>query len=77
MRIGLLWYDDTECSLAQKVALAAARYRKKFGAAPNICYVHPSMMLDAMDVQVGMVRVVASPTALRHHFWIGQATNAA
>lgn len=69
---GLLWYDDDpRRPLAQKVARAAARYRQRFGAVPNICYVHPSA-LDA-DVQVGVVRVTASPTTLRHHFWIGWA----
>ncbi len=45
MREGLLWYDDNPGrDLAEKVARAARRYRQKFGAAPDVCYVHPSAL---------------------------------
>ena len=66
---GLLWFDDDPFrDLAHKIALAAARYRKKFGAPPNVCYVHPS----ASPVErVGGVEVKPLPTVLVHHFWIG------
>ena len=45
MEVGLLWYDDDPArDLAEKVGRAARRYRQKFGASPDICYVHPSAL---------------------------------
>ncbi|MBU0704291.1 MAG: hypothetical protein KKC18_10550 [Chloroflexi bacterium] len=42
MKEGLLWYDDDPGrEMAEKIGRAARRYRQKFGAAPDICYVHP------------------------------------
>lgn len=76
MKVGLLWYDDNpKRDLAEKVGRAAQRYKRKFGAAPDICCVHPSAFGDngSDKVQmVGDVRVVSRPSVLRHHFWLGQ-----
>jgi hypothetical protein len=73
MKEGLLWYDDSGRDLADKVGQAARRYRKKFGAAPDACYVHPSLLKDNGKVkEVGSVRVLALPSVLRHHFWLGR-----
>jgi hypothetical protein len=59
--------------LAEKVGQAARRYRQKFGAPPDACYVHPSALKDNGRVkEVGGVRVMALPSVLRHHFWLGQ-----
>ncbi len=71
MQIGLLWYDDnTARSLKQKVARAAARYHQKHGQVPNICYVHPTALLNG-SVNVGPVAVNGKQSVLPHHFWIG------
>jgi hypothetical protein len=73
MKEGLLWYDDSGRDLADKVGLAVRRYRQKFGAPPDACYVHPSALKDNGRVkEVGGVRVMALPSVLRHHFWLGQ-----
>ncbi len=73
MEEGLLWYDDSGRDLADKVGQAARRYRKKFGAPPDACYVHPSILKDNGKVkEVGGVRVMASNSVLRHHFWLGR-----
>jgi hypothetical protein len=71
MKQGLLWYDDSGRDLAEKIGLAARRYRQKFGAPPDVCYVHPSA-LNGRVHQVGKVRVSSKPSVLRHHFWLGQ-----
>lgn len=70
MKEGMLWYNDSEHSLAEKVALATVRYRKKHGVLPNACFVHPSALEDGA-VEMGGVRVMAKPTVLLHHFWLG------
>lgn len=70
MKQGLLWYDDSNKPLPQKVALAVARFRQKFGTMPDLCYVHPSA-LDNGSVKVGAVSVEALPTVLKHHLFVG------
>jgi len=74
MKEGLLWYDDNPGrDLAEKIRPAARRYRQKFGAAPEVCYVHPSTLGGNGRVkQVGGVRVAPLPSVLRHHFWLGR-----
>jgi hypothetical protein len=73
MKEGLLWYDDSGRDLADKVGQAARRYRKKFGASPDACYVHPSILKDNGKVkEVSGVHVMASNSILKHHFWLGQ-----
>lgn len=52
MNEGLLWYDDDSGrDLAEKVKRAARRYRQKFGASPNVCYVHPSTLASASSAE--------------------------
>ena len=52
MKEGLLWYDDNPSrDLAEKIGRAARRYRQKFGAAPDVCYVHPSLLKGADEGQ--------------------------
>ena len=71
MREGLLWFDDDpERELREKVARAAARYKRKFGRAPNRCYVN-ERALDDGDLQVGVIKVMSMPNILPHHFWLG------
>ena len=76
MKEGLLWYDDSPGrDLADKVGRAAQRYRQKFGAAPDVCYVHPSALGsngNGKVRKVGKVRVASLPSVLRHHFWLGR-----
>jgi len=45
MNIGMLWFDnDPKIELNKKIERAASYYRDKYGAAPTLCYVHPSMV---------------------------------
>ena len=67
---GLLWFDaDPKRDLADKVGRAAARYQQKFGARPNVCYIHQSQMNGIKEVEG--VRLVGAHNVLKHHFWIG------
>lgn len=71
---GLLWYDDdAERDLADKIARAVERYRLKFGAPPDTCYVHPSALENnGKRLSVDGVRVAPLRGVLPHHFWLGQ-----
>jgi hypothetical protein len=73
MREGLLWFDDDpRRRLAEKIELAAARYRQKFGVAPDTCYVSSSAGELAGITFGERLRVLPSTTIRPHHFWIGR-----
>lgn len=45
MKTGLLWFDDDpRKQLEEKVRRAAAHYERKYGRAPTLCFVHPSVL---------------------------------
>ncbi len=72
MRVGLLWYDDDPArDLSQKIARAVSRYQQKFGRRPTVCYVHPSAV-DEGTKEVCHLKIAASLSVLRHHFWVGE-----
>jgi len=79
MKEGLLWYDDNPGrDLAEKIERAARRYHQKFGSAPDICYVHPSMLNaqgkggNGKSRTVSGLRVAPLTSVLQHHFWVGR-----
>jgi len=70
---GLLWFDDTPGrTLEEKISQAATRYQIKYGQPPTMCFVHPSMLGDV--VNVGGIQVNGLRTVLPHHFWLGVGT---
>jgi hypothetical protein len=78
MQSGLLWFDNSPGrELVAKVEDAARRYREKFGAVPNTCYVNQSALergpftLPLAVAQGKALRVLPAPNVLPHHFWIG------
>jgi hypothetical protein len=78
MQTGLLWFDNNPArGLAAKVEDAARRYRDKFGAPPNTCYVNQAALggselrLPVSYAQGGTLRVLPARNILLHHFWIG------
>jgi hypothetical protein len=73
LRLGMLWFDDNaNRSLDAKIAQAAEHYRRKYGQAPNICYVHESALARETAPQTP-IKVVVARDVLRHHLWIGVA----
>ena len=71
MDIGLLWFDnDPKSDLVSKVKKAADYYRGKYGEEPNLCFVHPSMLLENKS-KAGSVAICSNTTVLPHHLWIG------
>ena len=75
MDIGMLWFDDdSRRGLDEKVARAAAYYKKKYGMQPTECHVNPAM-LGAEGAGDGLttagVRVRPNRTVIRNHLWLG------
>jgi len=79
MNIGMLWFDnDPKTEINAKIERAATYYRTKYGKAPNLCFVHPSMLGVTVPanngksaLQSGAVEVRASVSIRPNHFWIG------
>ena len=79
MNVGMLWFDnDSNSDLSSKVARAASYYMGKYGDHPNICFIHPSMVLkegeictQEQKIEAGDIEVRLTKTVLPHHFWIG------
>jgi hypothetical protein len=82
MNIGMLWFDnDPRAGLDVKVERAAAYYRNKYGRAPTLCFVNPSMLpADPDQAEAGKslrllsaagVEVRSNRSVLPNHLWIG------
>lgn len=71
----MLWFDnDSKVNLDTKIARAAVYYRNKYGRAPNVCFVHPTMLPQtASDTTyvAGGVEVRSNRSVLPNHIWIG------
>ena len=75
MNSGMLWFDnDPKTELPEKVQKAAVYYRKKYGQAPDICFVNPQMM-ESKKLKMEKIEVKTSPSIMPHHFWIGSGVN--
>ncbi len=71
MRTGMLWFDnDPKTDLPTKVMRAAAYYQKKYGASPNLCFVHPSMIRPEGQ-PAGGIELRPSRQVLPNHLWLG------
>ena len=73
MYTGLLWFDnDPNSTLTVKIQKALDYYSKKFGRAPELCFVHPSMLDSGQrQLMLGKVTVRAYRPVMPNHFWIG------
>ncbi len=77
MEVGMLWLDnDSHTELSVRIARAADYYRLKYGVAPDLCLVHPSMLSGHPDLVVrrsGTIAVRPNRAILPGHLWIGRA----
>lgn len=77
MHTGMLWFDNSDTTLEQKVQRGVKYYMDKYGKSPNLCLVHPTSFLDtdSRTVQVGDVSVRPYRPVLPGHLWIGIEDN--
>lgn len=69
--IGMLWFDNSTLSLADKVDRAAAYYAKKYGRPAEVCLVNPAALEGQKLPDNMVVTVRAYRPVLPAHFWIG------
>jgi hypothetical protein len=85
MDVGMLWFDNNKAEkLETKIQQASSYYKKKYGQPPNLCFVHPSMLLKSKNasqeeikekkavqlISVGL-ELRSSKSLLPNHFWLG------
>lgn len=85
MEIGMLWFDNNKADqLEVKIRRATSYYKKKYGQAPNLCFVHPSMLAkngnapqddikaeNAVQLKTVGLELRSSKSLLPNHFWLG------
>ena len=71
MNVGMLWFDDSASSLAEKIRKGADHYEKKYGRKPELCLVHPTMLKDVKLDQLTQITVRPWRPVLPGHIWIG------
>lgn len=76
MRVGMLWFDDSqERDLIAKIDRAARHYEDKYGLKPTLCYVHSSVLMGKMGkLASGIPGITVKGTnmVLPHHLWLGR-----
>ena len=73
MHTGMLWFDDdSRSTLETKIQKAAQYYKNKYGRAPDLCLVHPTM-LDGSKPAMSHSSITVRPynPVLPGHIWIG------
>jgi hypothetical protein len=69
MQIGMLWLDDSQRSLAEKVQRAATYYQEKYGRVPDFCAVPPQMSQETQKID--QIEIHPMRSVLPNHLWIG------
>jgi hypothetical protein len=74
MYTGMLWFDNSQSTLEAKLQKAVDYYAKKYGRAPDLCLVHPSMLeLKPRQATVELCGLTVRPyrPVLPGHIWVG------
>ncbi len=70
MKHGILWFDDSNMGLAEKIDHAVEYVRKKYSKVPRFCYVHPSMLENEAGFGRDGLSVRSSSSVMPNHFWL-------
>jgi len=71
MDMGELWFEENpSVDLEFKVLQAARKFQRKYGQAPNLCLVHPSL-LGGGQRSLGTLKLEGQKSILPNYLWIG------
>jgi hypothetical protein len=68
MKQGVLWFDDSRVDFCEKIDQAVDYVQKKYGRMPRLCFVHPSMLQNNINLANGL-KIRPSSTVMPNHFW--------
>jgi hypothetical protein len=69
MQIGMLWLDNSQAPLPEKVERACSYYKTKYGTAPDLVYVHPTT--EGAPAQLDGVAVKVRKQIRPNYLWVG------
>lgn len=74
MRIGMLWYDDSDKKLdfPARIKRAVVYYESKYGESPDVCYINPAALAGLNGAPVAGILLLPARTVLPNHFWLGR-----
>lgn len=64
----LMWFDDSDAPLTEKIAAGSAAYRARFGVDPTLVLVR-----EPTEATYPRVQIRARATVPPHMLWLGQA----
>jgi hypothetical protein len=70
MDIGMLWFDDSQLTISEKISRAVEFYDEKYGRTPTLCLVHPETVNGGEEIVAG-VEIRQARSVMPDHFWIG------
>jgi hypothetical protein len=73
MHTGMLWFDNSNKTVTEKIQGAVDYYVKKYGRKPDLCLVHPSMIDAPNGSSFSSDGLTVRPfrPVLPGHIWIG------
>lgn len=63
----LYLHNNPKLDLADKVRVAAALYRQKYGRDPDVCYIHP---VAEHEANIDGIKIIPSEGIIKNHFWL-------
>lgn len=74
MEQGMLWFDNSQKTLSEKVKIAATYFQKKYGRTPDMVLVNPGMMsaeVESLPFYGKEIHVRPYRSVLPDHLWVG------
>jgi hypothetical protein len=77
MHTGMLWFDNSNIDIVEKIKKGVEYYAKKYNRKPDMVLVHPSMILvpgrgpERVGMIIDGIHVKAYRPVLPGHIWIG------
>ena len=71
MKVGMLWFDNSETPITEKIKKAITYYINKYKVIPNTCYIHPTAYAVVVDEGISNITIKTRRQTHNNHFWIG------
>lgn len=71
MKIGLLYSDNSNAPLAEKVNTAIGLYKTRYNISPTDCHINPIHLENVNTSKINGVKIISDNQIRQHDFWIG------
>ncbi len=70
MKTGMMWYGGKGRELGEVIEDGATYYRNKYGARPNVAFVHPDELPRLKSAPMG-IEVQKNAMVQKNYVWMG------